>query len=286
MASKKAQISNSAKRINRCLDALDTTIAIHINRPFQIYGQRHTHRDNFHITYILQGDGHIAVDDRHYDVGPNDCLFIRPGWFHQSFKEHGKHFEVLLVKFSARTPEAMRAVPNIPAVLSISNQGSMVSAMERLLAAFLTDPSPDNWLTRFRLAETLLLLDREGALLRTDSSVETKLQRSIQAAMNYISLRYAETIQVEELARLAHLSPSHFTATFRKVTGTSPIEMLLQRRLHHARELLRTSTFSIGQIAEVCGFHSPHYFARVFSKREGLSPRAYREKIRGKEQYG
>ena len=90
---------------------------------------------------------------------------------------------------------------------------------------------------------------------------------------------YNEQITIDELASLVHVSPSHFAATFKETKGISPIEMLIRTRISRAKEFLEYTNFPTKRIASECGFNSTQYFARLFSKRVGQSPKQFRSTV-------
>ena len=98
----------------------------------------------------------------------------------------------------------------------------------------------------------------------------------IRRALIYIHQNYEKEISVPFLAELAHLSPSRFRALFREATGLSPLDYLLVLRLNHARQLMLQTGSSIGEVARAVGYEDQLYFSRIFKKRTGLSPSAYR----------
>lgn len=53
------------------------------------------------------------------------------------------------------------------------------------------------------------------------------------------------------------------------------LEDLLRHRLQLAKSLLRLKTYQVGEVAQLCGFSSLHYFSEFFKKRTGRSPSAY-----------
>ncbi|MBA3937627.1 MAG: helix-turn-helix transcriptional regulator [Planctomycetes bacterium] len=80
---------------------------------------------------------------------------------------------------------------------------------------------------------------------------------------------------VSGLARLAELSPSHFSTVWHRLFGVSPREELIQARLARACKLLVDSPTSVADVAQQCGFSDPLYFSRLFRKRIGINPSAY-----------
>ena len=87
---------------------------------------------------------------------------------------------------------------------------------------------------------------------------------------------YAQPLDVAALARLAHVSPAHFTRTFRATFGETPHRYLQRRRIERAMFLLRETERSVTDICFQVGFGSPGTFSRTFHEIVGRSPRAYR----------
>jgi len=87
---------------------------------------------------------------------------------------------------------------------------------------------------------------------------------------------------VAAMAREVFLSPCHFEKVYRDFFGVSPVEDLLRARIRRACWLLTNTELSMGEVAEQCGFNSPHYFSRVFRKRMGCPPSEYYQRLTGR----
>jgi AraC-like DNA-binding protein len=85
-------------------------------------------------------------------------------------------------------------------------------------------------------------------------------------------------ISLQQLARTASLSISHYSAMFRRQMNCSPVEFLTRLRLQKARE--RTSD-TIAQIGYTVGFSDPLYFSRVFRRHMGVTASEYRHRAGG-----
>ncbi len=79
------------------------------------------------------------------------------------------------------------------------------------------------------------------------------------------------------LARLAGMSPSHFSAAFRHWFGRAPAQYRLERRMELAAYWLRDHNLSIGEVGCRAGYPDAFQFSRMFRRHTGLSPRAWRE---------
>ncbi|MEA2160502.1 MAG: hypothetical protein QOD66_2882 [Solirubrobacteraceae bacterium] len=100
--------------------------------------------------------------------------------------------------------------------------------------------------------------------------------RHLLRAKDLADLRYAETLEVVDLARAAGLSRAHFSREFRRVFGESPHAYLLTRRLERAAALLRNTDRSVADVCFTVGLQSVGSFTTSFSRTYGISPTAYR----------
>lgn len=86
---------------------------------------------------------------------------------------------------------------------------------------------------------------------------------------------------IRMLAREAGLTTPHFITQFRAVFGQTPVQCRTRARLERARHELASGKESITQICLALGFDSMGSFSRMFRKRFGCSPRAYRRDCAG-----
>ncbi len=100
--------------------------------------------------------------------------------------------------------------------------------------------------------------------------------RHLVRARDLADLRYAEPLDVSQLAAAAGLSPAHFSREFRRVFGESPHRYLLTRRLERAAALLRTTDRSVAQVCFDVGLTSVGSFTTSFTRAYGRPPTAYR----------
>ena len=99
---------------------------------------------------------------------------------------------------------------------------------------------------------------------------------AVQRAVRHIEENAERAVTLEELAKRARISPSSFKRAFKAVTGTSPIEYVLQTRLARACHLLRDPERNVTEAALAAGFNDSNYFARQFRRRMGCTPREWR----------
>jgi transcriptional regulator GlxA family with amidase domain len=92
---------------------------------------------------------------------------------------------------------------------------------------------------------------------------------------------YAQPLDVEALARDAHMSPGHFSRAFRRAYGESPYSYLMTRRVERAMALLRTGDMSVTDVCFAVGCASLGTFSTRFTELVGMPPSVYRERAAG-----
>lgn len=115
------------------------------------------------------------------------------------------------------------------------------------------------------------------------SDGKTIRRMSITGTIEFINSHYGEKITVDDLARSANLSESHFTRVFREETSMSPMEYMMHTRLECAKRMLRGNEKTLSQIALDCGFNSSSYFYQCFTRAFNISPSDYRKSITATE---
>jgi AraC-like DNA-binding protein len=100
--------------------------------------------------------------------------------------------------------------------------------------------------------------------------------RHLLRARDLADRRFAEPLDVDDLARVAGLSRAHFSREFRRTFGESPHAYLLTRRLERAAALLRGTDHSVAEICFSVGLQSVGSFTTSFTRTYGMSPTAYR----------
>jgi len=87
---------------------------------------------------------------------------------------------------------------------------------------------------------------------------------------------YAEPLDVPAVAAVAHISPAHFSRSFRSVFGETPGRYLQRRRVERSMFLLRETDRSVTDICFDVGFTSLGTFSRTFTRIVGETPSRYR----------
>lgn len=96
-------------------------------------------------------------------------------------------------------------------------------------------------------------------------------------AEDYIEANLARPMELGDIAAVLNMSAGTFARQFRRSTGMAPYAYVTERRLALARRLLDETELPTKQIAAMCGFCDQAHLTRMFSRRYGVSPAAFRQ---------
>jgi AraC family transcriptional regulator len=98
----------------------------------------------------------------------------------------------------------------------------------------------------------------------------------VRRVTDYIEANLAATIRLQDLARIARLSHSHFCRAFKESVGHPAHAYVMRRRVQRAQALMLNTVDSLSQIAAQCGMADQAHFCKLFRRLVGESPNAWR----------
>jgi AraC family transcriptional regulator, transcriptional activator FtrA len=107
---------------------------------------------------------------------------------------------------------------------------------------------------------------------------EAPYRDGIRPLLEWVRERLDEPLSVEDLARLAAMSPRTLTRRFRHATGTTPIRWITHQRVARAQELLETTDLPVDTVARRVGMGTAANLRQHFREGTGMSPAAYRRR--------
>ena len=103
----------------------------------------------------------------------------------------------------------------------------------------------------------------------------------LRRVRDQIDREYSQPLDVEALARGAHMSAGHFSRQFRRAYGESPYSYLMTRRIERAMALLRRGDLSVTEVCFAVGCASMGTFSTRFTELVGMPPSAYQRQAAG-----
>lgn len=99
----------------------------------------------------------------------------------------------------------------------------------------------------------------------------------IQKVLTIIDADLTADLGLKRLAEILNVNASYLSALFKKETGKTLTEHVTEKRVKHAAYLLSSTNLQIQTVAQHCGIFDVNYFAKIFKKHTGKSPKEYRE---------
>lgn len=128
-------------------------------------------------------------------------------------------------------------------------------------------------------SQNYLISYLEQIIINRDTKKEKRFNSALHDAALYIDNNFdKEDLSLTEVASIANISPSHFSAIFSQEFGVTFMEYLINKRMDKAKELLMTTEYRSSEIAYMVGYKDPHYFSHTFKKNLGMTPKEYRNR--------
>ena len=243
----------------------------------------HTHPFT-ELFYVVDGKGEFNIQGQRFPVKANDFVIINPQEEHTELSSPDEPLEYIVLgirglSFSNLTPVSEGGHP-----FSFFNLRDEQKDILRYLNAMVQEATSQQMsyeLVCHNLLEILLIKILRHQHFDLEVGKQSKATKDISFIKHYLETYYHESIQLEDLASMTHLSRFYISHSFKKEIGMSPMEYLIDIRIKESKILLRTTNYSISQVADIVGFTTPTYFSKQFRKSTGISPTDYREQFQG-----
>jgi AraC-like DNA-binding protein len=251
------------------------------------------------LIYIRKGQLQVVADGVEYRFSEGEFCLLQPGTTHdlRSPGDNETPFVHMDIFFH---PEREKSFPTKPGQLDLSSYQHLMQPRLNDLEGMnipvkLQPKSPhlyadlllkmiESWLAPdpMRMLEAQVLGSQLIHAIILDHISTTRGdatgQHHLDWVDSYLSLHLAESISIEAMAKRAHLSPSRFREVFRRRFGLPPHQYLISLRLQYAQEQLKTTSNTLAEIAEYCGFADVFHFSKTFKQQMGCTPGVYRDR--------
>ncbi len=232
-----------------------------------------------HLMMCMGGHGYVVVNDKKSHLRAGELLIIPRNCRHTYWAAENRPWSIYWMHF--RGEDSSYYVERIPQVAEpvAIDQAARIEAVLLFQDCLQTLESGYTLPTLIYAAQAArhilsLLLFRNSALPMKQSTKSHRL--NCDAVIEYMHLRIAEPVRLEEFAGEARLSVSHFSEMFREQVHQSPMSYFTQLKIRAACRLLDLTGKSVKVVALETGYTDPYYFSRVFKKVMGISPDKYR----------
>jgi AraC-like DNA-binding protein len=253
------------------------------------------------IKSFYNGEAHYAIGSRRFVVGDSSyfilnngqhydiqidsdrliesfCLFFAPGFADDVQHSLGSATDRLLTE-----PQSPRVSSPAFFERSYPHDNTVSPALMRLRSALAHGHLDQSWLIeQFHLIMQRLLHTQANIYQEIDAipamraATREELYRRIHYAREYAAALFTTPITLDDMARVAGLSPNHLLRTFKQVFDQTPYQYIVAKRVAYAHDLLRSTDQGVTDICFAVGFASLGAFSWWFRQRVGVSPSSYR----------
>lgn len=246
----------------------------HASRKYYTTGNN---MDNYLLMYTVSGAGKLVYKNSVMQLTPHTAALIELKTpFHYETQENNWVFKFaqfngtaakiyydLITKddrysipiLSSRAIDtAFNTILSLPAVADITGSISASHSISAILTSML-----------------------ENIQLNLNEHLDERHIESIQKVLNYIAENYDKDLTLEQISIMTNTSKYYFLKLFKKHTGLTPYNYLINYRINQAQRLLKTTDMTISLIAEKVGFSSAHIFIKHFKNIINMTPLQYRK---------
>lgn len=227
----------------------------------------------YEIEYIASGHATETINGTEYEVRPGFAVLLSPADLHSYKNVKEEDFLTIYnVKFSPYLlpPELQKALNGISAPL-----GGTCAEIEPLFRKLLAEYNGHAFAREQFILSTITQICI--LLLRCCEEVRHSAKDPEREMVSYIREHFLESISVETVANIVHLSPNYFSEFFKRHMGIGFSAYVKKLRLEFAANLLLTSDLTVQQAAEKSGFNSAAHFFNSFKSEYQMTPEQFRK---------
>lgn len=240
--------------------------------------QEHFH-DKHELYVLVHGKTRFLIDDEIYILETSDMIFAPKGSFHKTSTESKNDIERIVISFDGALlgSEYASMLEDLTHRKHIRIQSKHFHIIKEILGKIENEETnkSDNYseLQKLYLKELIIMIFRYRANIeKSDSNSSYEI---IRDAAKYIRENYNTDLSLDFLSKKYAMSSSHFSKLFKTVSGVCLSEYINISRISAAERLLRNGKTPISSVATACGFNDSNYFAAVFKKFKGVTPKKY-----------
>lgn len=237
------------------------------------YCVRRQNFDSYLILYVKSGAGAVEADGISRRVEAGELVFLDchgphgyyadPKWEIQWLHFEGLACESYYKLIKSQTLGQVR--------LTVPYLAERI--FEQITAGFLEGRTVRDYLISKYITDLLTLFLQEGLGDREDNG----MSRIAESMTSYICSHLDSPLDIDSLARYCSLSRYHFIRVFKRETGYTPHEFIINARIDKAKYYLKSTKMPVKEISVMCGFQNESSFCTCFKKKEGIRPLSYRE---------
>ncbi|MFS0727119.1 AraC family transcriptional regulator [Paenibacillus sp. 1P07SE] len=255
----------------------------------------HLH-DWYELVYVYSGEGTFLIDQSLYTMSEGDLFLIPGGTIHHARPDEQQPVtSTALFLLPLVLPSPSGETEALPlACFAYARQYKqyrlqLPSRVREAISSLMEDihTELEDREAGYRQAVRLSCMRLLLAVYRLQHSRAPAVAGQSQTAgpqwmresLLHIDIHPEEDLGLSRLARLASVTPAHYSRVFKQLTGMTVSSYVTAKRMQRAAELLLHTDHPVKSIAELCGVDSMSYFHRMFRQHNGTTPLAFKRRF-------
>lgn len=221
------------------------------------------------LIYHFNGISTVYFNGKELSTKPDTIRFLPKGENREYVVVKKERGECIDICFDTNVPISEEAF-----VINVSNSKYIGNLFKKLFATWVA--KNDGY-----YFECISLLYKIFAEMQKQNYIPKKQYDYIKPAIEYIEENFlGDRISVPHLAKICSISEAYLKKLFAKKFGVSPAKYIIQLKINHACDLLRSEQYSITQASVFCGYDNVYYFSRQFKEYMGITPTQFVKKYK------
>ena len=216
------------------------------------------------LAFAVEGKAFYNVNGEELEIERGDILFFPKGQEHSAMTVEDNSWAYYSIAFDLNCDIELHTLSRAKSFYRYEK------FLQRLHYEWTAKNNGYKAMCRSIITELLCMTAREGNLLRTGVIEDIK---------NYMIENYDKNLTIDELAKMAGVSKSHFHMLFKENTGMSAIQYHNQIKMNMARDILQSGDSNVTQTAQSLVFDDIYYFSRLFKKIICISPSKFKPSL-------
>ena len=227
------------------------------------------------LIYCVKGAGWYNVDGQYFEIGASQFFLLPANEPHAYGADTNDPWTIYWVHFAGlRSVDFLSFLQKGKAPLVVEPREERLRMFDDMIAHIEVSFNEDNLIyTSHALAH--LLTTFKNSLYNPyieASSGNDPVSRTIE----FMKQRLDQNLTLDQLAGVANMSASHYSAVFKQKVRSAPIHFFTYLKIQKACRLLKYSAMRVREVADQVGYPDPYHFSRVFTGVMGVSPREFR----------
>lgn len=250
----------------------------------------------YELAWIIKGNGKRYVGKNMADFDDDDLVFLGSNlphsWKSETFQKDNSGVQSVVIQFRDDFMGSdFFSKPEMHAIQTLMKRSQAgirfsLSTVQKIKPRIMELIQEENNFNRLQLMLQILnflanqpdyfLLDNDATSIKNTLLGRERLNR----ALGYIIDNFKEEIMLEKVAFEANMSPNAFCKYFKKTTGKTFMETVIDYRINYSVQQLLVTDKPVSEVAFESGFGDVSHFHKVFKKMLKMSPLVYRKSFR------